>query len=253
MRIARRLRRDGERRAAGCRYRTREPRLRRRHRFRTPVAPQAEDGEGEHGVLPPLTRTPVRIQDPRQPQTRMTRMPDRGEPQPRIRPLRTLRLIEDREREGPIPRIRIDPPSRHRRLFQNRTYRLFLNRTKIVRPADRDGGATDNGIHTIKPILIIPQIRIEPTKRHRRLFQNRGNHLRRRLHRAHRSSSSSNRRTHTTAHLTTGNGGTGDKINHRIQLPLTHPRIKQATARHRRDRRAPITFFHSAERRWMKS
>lgn len=172
-------------------------------------------------------------------------MPDRGEPQPRIRPLRTLRLAEGREREEPIPRIRIDPQSRHRCLFQSRTYHLFLNRTKIVRPAERDGGTTDNGMHTIKPISIIPRIRIEPLKRHRRLFQNRGNRLRRRLHRVHRS----NRRTHTTAHLTTGNGGTGDKINHRIQLPTTHPQIKQATARHRRDHRAPTTFSHSAERR----
>lgn len=246
MRIARRLRRDGELRVAGCRCRTPAPRHRHRYRFRIQVgAPQAEDGEGEHGVLPPLTRTPSRTQDPRQPQTRMTRIPDRGEPQPRIRPLRTLRLAEDREREESIPRIRIEPPSRHRRLFQTRTYRLFLNRTKIVRPTGRDGGATDNGIHTIKQISIIPQIRTEPLKRHRRLFQNRGNRLRRRLHQAHRS----NRRTHTTAHSTAVDGETGDKSNHRIQLPLTHPRIKQATARHRRDHRAPTTFSHSAERR----
>ena len=170
-------------------------------------------------------------------------MSDRGELRPRIRPLRTLRLTEDREREEPIPRIRIDPPSRHRRLFRNQMYHLFLNRMKIV--ADRDGGATDNGIPTIKPISIIPQIRIEPLKRHRRLFQNRGNRLRRRLHQAHRSS----RRTHTIARSTAVDGGAGDKINHRIRLPLTHPRIKQTTARHRRDHRAPITFSHSAERR----
>lgn len=194
----------------GCRYLAPEPRLRHRRRFRTPAAPQA--GDGDNGGL--LLQLPLLLPLPLQ-----GRVAPAG--RPRFRRRRLLQITE------PEDRIRIIQ---------------FPSRIPVA-----DGGG-NNG-NPVEPITALPlrAARAIAGLRARRQPHRRIRHQPRQRHKARRSSS--NRRTHTTAHLTTGNGGTGDKINHRIQLPLTHPRIKQATARHRRDRRALITFFHSAGRR----
>ena len=216
MRIVRRLRRDGERRAAGCRYRILVPQLRHRRRFLTPAVPQAEDGDNGILLLPLLPRLLPRLL-----------------PQGRVAPVGLPRFRRRR-----LPQI--TAPANRIKIIQ------FPSRIPVV-----DGGG-NNG-NPMEPITALPLraalgIAGLRTRRppHRRI-----RHRPRQRHKAHRSSSS--RRTHTTVRSTAGNGGTRDKINHQIQLPLTHPRIKQATARHRRDHRAPITFSHSAERRWMKS
>ena len=213
MRIARRLRRDGELRAAGCRYRIPVPQLRHRRRFRTPAAPQA--GDGDNGAL--LLRLPLLL-------------PLQGH---------VALAGHHRFRRRRLPQI--TAPADRIKTIQ------FPSRIPVA-----DGGG-NNG-NPREPITALP-LRAAPGTaglRTRRPPHRRIRHRPRQRHKAHRSSSSS-RRTHTTVRSTVGNGGTEDKINRQIQLPLTHPRIKQATARHRRDRRAPITFSHSAERRWTKS
>lgn len=205
----------------GCRYRTPAPRPRHRYRFRIQVGvPQAEDGG--NGALLPRLPLPLLLPLPLQ-----GRVAPAG--RPRFRRRRLLQIT------GPANRIRIIQ---------------FPSRIPVA-----DGGG-NNG-NPREPITALPLraalgtagllTRRPPHRRIRRRPRQR--------HKAHRSSSSSSssRRTHTTVRSTVGNGGTEDKINRQIQLPLTHPRIKQATARHRRDRRAPITFSHSAERRWTKS
>lgn len=209
MRIARRLRRDGERRAAGCRYRILVPQLRHQRRFRTPAAPQAEDGD--NGAL--LLRLPLLL--PLQGHVALA-----GHPRFRRRRLPQI--------TAPADRIKIIQ---------------FPSRIPVA-----DGGG-NNG-NPREPITALP-LRAAPGTaglRTRRPPHRRIRHRPRQRHKAHRSSSG--RRTHTTERSTAGNGGTAGRANHLIrQVPIRN-RVNRATVRLRI---APITFSHSAERRWMKS
>lgn len=196
---------------AGCRYRTRVHRPRCRRRFRTPAAPQAEDGG--NGVL-------------------LLRLPHQLQPQGRV-----AQAGRHRFRRRRLPRTASTA---------DRTRIPFPFRIPIA-----DGGGND-GEPPAEPMMAL-QLRaalVTEGLRTRRPLHRRIRHPLRQQPKVHRSSG---RKTHTTVRSTADNGGTAGRVNHRIQLPLTHPRIKQATARHRRDHRAPITFSHSAERRWMKS
>ena len=212
MRIARRLRRDGELRAAGCRYRIPVPQLRHRRRFRTPAAPQA--GDGDNGEL--LLRLPLLL-------------PLQGH---------VALAGHHRFRRRRLPQI--TAPADRIKTIQ------FPSRIPVA-----DGGGSNGNPR--EPITALP-LRAAPGTaglRTRRPPHRRIRHRSRQRHKAHRSSS---RKTHTTAHSTAGNGGIIGKSAIKVRpIPMRHQVVPTEVRRHRRDYRAPITFFHSAERRWTKS